>query len=66
MTLTQLFVAELEREAPRARRALEQVPLDRDDWTPHPNDGLFTPQWSRGARHLWSVGRRSAIRLAVC
>ena len=36
MTLTQLFVAELEREAPRTRRALEQVPLDRDDWAPHP------------------------------
>ena len=36
MTVTQLFVAELEREAPRTRRALEQVPLDRDDWTPHP------------------------------
>jgi uncharacterized damage-inducible protein DinB len=36
MTLTQLFLAELEREAPRTRRALEQVPLDRDDWTPHP------------------------------
>jgi len=36
MTLTQLFVAELERGAPRTRRALEQVPLDRDDWTPHP------------------------------
>src|SRR5262245_48376881 len=36
MTLTQLFLSELEREAPRTRRALEQVPLDRDDWTPHP------------------------------
>ena len=36
MTLTQLILAELEREAPRTRRALEQVPLDRDDWTPHP------------------------------
>ena len=36
MTLTQLFIAELEREAPRTRRALEQVPLNRDDWTPHP------------------------------
>jgi len=36
MTLTQLFLAELEREAPRTRRTLEQVPLDRDDWTPHP------------------------------
>jgi uncharacterized damage-inducible protein DinB len=36
MTLTQLFLAELEREAPRTRRALEQVPPNRDDWTPHP------------------------------
>jgi uncharacterized damage-inducible protein DinB len=36
MMLTQLLLAELEREAPRSRRALEQVPLDRDDWTPHP------------------------------
>jgi hypothetical protein len=30
MTLMQLFVDELER-APRTRRVLEQVPLDRDD-----------------------------------
>jgi uncharacterized damage-inducible protein DinB len=36
MKLTELFLAELEREAPRTRRALEHVPLDRDDWTPHP------------------------------
>jgi uncharacterized damage-inducible protein DinB len=36
MTMTELFIAELEREAPRTRRALEQVPLDRDDWKPHP------------------------------
>jgi uncharacterized damage-inducible protein DinB len=36
MTLTQLFLAELEREARRTRRALEQVPLGRDDWKPHP------------------------------
>jgi uncharacterized damage-inducible protein DinB len=36
MTLTQLFLAELDREAPRTRRALENVPLDRDDWKPHP------------------------------
>ena len=36
MTLTQLFLAELEREAPRTRRALDQVPLGRDDWKPHP------------------------------
>jgi uncharacterized damage-inducible protein DinB len=36
MKLTQLFLDELDREAPRTRRALEHVPLGRDDWTPHP------------------------------
>jgi uncharacterized damage-inducible protein DinB len=36
MKLTELFLAELAREAPRTRRALEQVPHDRDDWKPHP------------------------------
>src|SRR4051812_22898513 len=35
MTLTQAFLAELEREAPRTRRVLEQVPTGRDDWKPH-------------------------------
>lgn len=35
MTLTQLFTAELEREGPRTKRALERVPLGRDDWKPH-------------------------------
>ena len=41
MTLTQLFITELEREAPRTRRALEQVPTDRDDWVPHPKSMPF-------------------------
>lgn len=36
MTLTQLLLAELDREAVRTRRALERVPLGRDDWKPHP------------------------------
>jgi uncharacterized damage-inducible protein DinB len=36
MNLTELLLAELDREAPRTRRALEQVPTDRDDWKPHP------------------------------
>jgi uncharacterized damage-inducible protein DinB len=35
MKLTELFLAELDREAPRTRRALEQVPPGRDDWKPH-------------------------------
>ena len=36
MTLIQLFLDEPDREVPRTRRALEQVPHDRDDWQPHP------------------------------
>jgi uncharacterized damage-inducible protein DinB len=36
MKLTELFLAELDREASRTRRALERVPLGRDDWKPHP------------------------------
>ena len=36
MQFTQLFLAELDREAVRTRRALEHVPLQRDEWTPHP------------------------------
>ena len=35
MKLTELFLEELEREAPRTRRALQNVPSGRDDWTPH-------------------------------
>lgn len=36
MKLTDLFLAELEREAVRSRRVLEEVPQGRDDWKPHP------------------------------
>jgi len=36
MKMTQLFLDELDREGPRTRRALEQVPIGRDDWKPHP------------------------------
>jgi uncharacterized damage-inducible protein DinB len=36
MKLTEQFLAELEREAPRTRRTLEKVPTGRDDWAPHP------------------------------
>lgn len=36
MKLTELFLAELDREAARTRRALEHVPQGRDDWKPHP------------------------------
>ena len=36
MTMIELFLADLDREAPRTRRALQQVPPGRDDWKPHP------------------------------
>jgi uncharacterized damage-inducible protein DinB len=35
MKLTDLLLEELDREGPRTRRALEAVPRDRGDWTPH-------------------------------
>lgn len=35
MTQTQLFLQELDREATRSRRALEQVPDESRDWKPH-------------------------------
>ena len=35
MTLTELFMSELDREGPRTRRVLENVPRGRDDWKPH-------------------------------
>ena len=35
MKLTEMFLAQLEPEARRTRRAIEQVPEGRDDWKPH-------------------------------
>ena len=35
MTNTQWFLAELESEAAKSRRVLEQVPADKRDWKPH-------------------------------
>jgi uncharacterized damage-inducible protein DinB len=36
MRLTELFRDQLDREAVRTRRALENVPHGKDDWAPHP------------------------------
>src|SRR6476619_6515633 len=36
MKLTDLLLAELDREGPRTRHAVEHVPQGRDDWKPHP------------------------------
>ncbi len=33
--MTEWFLAELEAEAPRTRRTLEQVPEGKDEWKPH-------------------------------
>ena len=35
MKLTDLFLGELDREAPLTRRVLERVPEGRNDWRPH-------------------------------
>ena len=34
-TITELLIAELDREMAGTRRALERVPEGRDDWKPH-------------------------------
>ena len=36
MTLTQLFLEQLDSELRRTRRAVEHVPKGHDDWAPHP------------------------------
>lgn len=36
MTMTELFLGELEREGATTRRVLERVPDNRPDWKPHP------------------------------
>ena len=36
MTQSEVFLAQLDAEAKRTRRALERVPEGKDDWTPHP------------------------------
>ena len=41
MKLTEQFLAELDREVPRSRRALEQVPPDKRDWKPHDKSMAF-------------------------
>lgn len=35
MKMTELFLAELEREIPATRRVLERVPEGKNDWKPH-------------------------------
>jgi uncharacterized damage-inducible protein DinB len=41
MKLTELFLKELDREVPRSRHALEQVPYGKRDWKPHEKSMAF-------------------------
>src|SRR5882757_2525002 len=41
MELTEYLAAELESEAARSRRALEQVPEGKHDWKPHDRSMIF-------------------------
>jgi uncharacterized damage-inducible protein DinB len=41
MKLTEFFLAEMDREVERSRRALEQVPEGKYDWKPHDKSMMF-------------------------
>ena len=41
MKLTELFLAELDREAARSRKALERMPEGKSDWKPHERSMAF-------------------------
>ena len=41
MKMTDLFIAQLDAEAPRTRRTLERMPEGRDDWKPHDKSMAF-------------------------
>ena len=41
MKLTEILLAELDREVERSRRALEQVPEGKHDWKPHEKSMIF-------------------------
>jgi uncharacterized damage-inducible protein DinB len=41
MKLTEFFLAEMEREVERSRRALEQAPEAKYDWKPHDKSMIF-------------------------
>ena len=45
MKLTDLLLAQLEREIPATRKALERVPEGKADWKPHPKSMALGLQW---------------------
>ncbi len=48
MKLTEMLLAELDRETPRSRRALEEVPAGKYDWKPHDKSMDFRLPGSAG------------------
>jgi uncharacterized damage-inducible protein DinB len=75
MKMTELFLAQIEREAPITRKAVERVPEGRNDWKPHPRSMLFgylaalvasMPSWiamaiERDELDLGAGGAQSAV-----
>ena len=55
MKLTELLLAELDREVPRSRRALQEVPAGKYDWKPHDKSMISatSPTWWRRCRRGW-------------
>jgi hypothetical protein len=54
MKLTDLLLAELDREATGTRSALQRVPEGHNDWKPHPKSmplGYIRRHWWRPCRH---------------
>ena len=59
MKMTELFLAELERELPATRRVLERVPEGRNDWKPHEKSMAM----GYLAALVASMGQGHAVRL---
>ena len=73
MTMTEWFLAELESEAGKSRRVLEQVPAGKRDWKPHDRSmplGYLSdlvaniPSWVGYGHHAWTswISRRKTDR----
>ena len=56
-TITELLLAEIEREAAGTRRALERVPEGREDWKPH-EKSMPLGIWRRSSPRCRAGSRR--------
>ena len=71
MTMTEWFLVELESEAAKSRRVLEQVPAGKRDWKPHERSmelGYLSdlvaniPSWVGYGHHAGRAGCRAERR----